>query len=92
MNVKIAKLITGETVIGILKDDFLDDVYLVMMMPKQNGEMQVQLAPYMMPFTDQGSCLANKFLVSTVDCPADFEKTYLQATSNIVIPQSNLII
>lgn len=91
----IAKLITGESVVGKYTDthrEFLDEVFNIMMMPTAQGEMGMNIVPYMMPFTDKGTPIDAKFIVTTIDAPEELQKVYLQATSGIIMPRTNSIL
>jgi hypothetical protein len=91
----IAKLITGETVVGKFTDSYketLEEVFNIMMMPTAQGEMGMNIVPYMMPFTDKGTPLDSKFIVTSMDAPEELQKVYLQATSGIILPKTNSIL
>lgn len=88
----IAKLTTGETVIGkeSIQNEYLHDVFLVMMHPNEMGSMGVTLVPYMVPFTDKGATIDVKHIVSTIECPAEFEASYIRATTGLIMPSNKL--
>lgn len=89
----IAKLITGEMVVGSfyhMEKEFLEDVYLIMMMPDGMGSMSMSLAPYMMPFDKYGCMLKSEHIVKDIPATKEVENAYIQATSNILVPSYKL--
>ena len=83
----IARLITGETVIGKLDGEYLRNVISIMMMPSGNGQMGITLVPYMMPFSDEEVDLDVKYIVYSSTANSDMEASYIKATTGLIIPK-----
>ncbi len=90
--VKFAKLVTGETVMGIYNDNtnYLEGVALIQMMPSADGAIQMAIVPYGFPFEEKisGKISADNILYEFEHVPEDLKSKYLQAKSNITISSS----
>ena len=95
-NMKFAKLVTGEMVMGTYneQEDKLEDVALIQVVPSSAG-IQIAIVPYGFPFEEKitGSIGMDKIVYEFKDVPSDIENKYIQAKSNITIssnmPESN---
>ncbi|HEX13968.1 MAG: hypothetical protein C0173_07095 [Desulfurella sp.] len=95
MEIKIVKIVTGETVIGTKVSDYLEDVALIQVIPSSGG-IQLAILPYGFPFEDKigGKIPLDKIVYEFKDVPDDIKNKYLEAKSDIKIsstmPGSNL--
>lgn len=88
-NTNIAKLITGEVVIGYFEDnneEFLRECYILILNPTEDGKSRLNLYPYMVPFTDKGSDIDSNAIICTVRVPEELEKKYFETISGILMP------
>ena len=85
-DIRIAKLVTGETVVGSYYDDnkeFLADVHVLTIdhtfVTYQQG---VHITPYMTPFSvDNGATIDVKHILCENTCPEEIRKEYIKITS-----------
>lgn len=95
MECKIAKLVTGELVVGYLvgfnNEYYLEDPYLVMTSPQKDGTLGIMLLPYMYPFGDNYPPLDSKHIIMVMDCPKEFENEYIKEKSGIEVPNKSII-
>ncbi len=95
MEIKIVKIVTGETVIGTKALDGLEDVALIQVIPASGG-IQIAILPYGFPFEEKigGKIASDKIVYEFKDIPEDIKNKYLEAKSDIKIsstlPNSNL--
>lgn len=95
MEIKIVKIVTGETVIGTKVLDCLEDVALIQIIPSSGG-IQLAILPYGFPFEEKisGKISLDKVVYEFSDVPEDIKSKYLEAKSDIKIsssmPGSNL--
>ncbi len=95
MEIKIVKIVTGETVIGTKVLDGLEDVALIQVIPSSGG-IQLAILPYGFPFEEKigGKIASDKIVYEFKDVPEDIKNKYLEAKSDIKIsstlPNSNL--
>lgn len=95
MEIKIVKIVTGETVIGTKVLDYLEDVALIQVIPS-SGSIQLAILPYGFPFEEKigGKISVDKIVYEFEDVPEDIKNKYLEAKSDIkissTIPGSNL--
>ncbi|PMP65241.1 hypothetical protein [Desulfurella multipotens] len=100
MEIKIVKIVTGETVIGTKVSDYLEDVALIQVIPSSGG-IQLAILPYGFPFEEKiggkkfgGKIPLDKIVYEFKDVPDDIKNKYLEAKSDIKIsstmPGSNL--
>jgi len=88
-NLIFAKVISGETVMGI-KDEaagVLKDVVMVQAMPTQAGSMQIAILPFGFPYEDEvrGEIKLDHILFEYKDVPGDLADKYVETKSNIKI-------
>ncbi len=88
-NIVFAKLVSGETIIGI-KDQaagVVKDVVLVQAMPSHTGALQIAIVPFGFPFEDEvrGEISLSHVIFEYKDCPADLANKYVETKSNIKI-------
>lgn len=95
MEIKIVKIVTGETVIGTKVLDYLEDVALIQIIPSSGG-IQLAILPYGFPFEEKisGKISFDKVVYEFTNVPEDIKNKYLEAKSDIKIsssmPGSNL--
>ncbi len=87
-NIKFAKLVTGETVIGTYNEqrNAIEDVALIQVIPASSG-IQIAIVPYGFPFEEKigGLIEMDKVVYEFENVPSDLENKYIQAKSNITI-------
>lgn len=88
-NIMFAKLVSGETIIGI-KDEaagVCKDVVLVQAMPTHTGSLQIAIVPFGFPFEDEvrGSVRLDHVVYEYKETPADLANKYVETKSNIRI-------
>ncbi|MCD8553975.1 hypothetical protein [Seleniivibrio sp.] len=88
-NIMFAKLVSGETIIGIKDEEagVCKDVVLVQAMPTHTGSLQIAIVPFGFPFEDEvrGSIRLDHVVYEYKDTPADLANKYVETKSNIKI-------
>ena len=86
-NLKMAKIVTGDTVIGIEDGDKLTDVVNVQAVPMGQSVIQIALLPFGFPYeeTIRGSIDMKHVLFEYEKLPEDLKNKYVEAKSNIKI-------
>ena len=92
-DVKFAKLISGDTVIGVYNGDEkkIQDVALVQAVPSQSGSgVQIMILPFGFPYENEiiGEIAEDKILYEYKKLPDELKSKYLQEKSNIKISSS----
>jgi hypothetical protein len=89
MEIKIVKIVTGETVIGTQVQDYLEDVALIQVIPSSGG-IQLAILPYGFPFEEKigGKISIDKIVYEFKNIPEDIKNKYLEAKSDIKISSS----
>lgn len=84
--IKIVKIVTGETVIGTKVFDNLEDVALIQVIPSSGG-VQLAILPYGFPFEEKisGKIPCDKIVYEFESVPEDIKNKYLEAKSDIKI-------
>lgn len=85
-DIKLVKMITGETVIGKFKEDKIEEPAIIQTVPAQQG-VQIMLLPYGYPFEQEmgGELSMQHVIYEYQKCPEDLKTKYLEATSNITL-------
>lgn len=83
----LAKLINGMFVIGRQDNDFIDQAYMVQVIPnpKIQGAMQVLIVSLFMPLSQDPATIIGKDILSTITCPKDLEDEYTRITTGLHI-------
>jgi hypothetical protein len=86
--IKVAKLISGEMVVGYYEGDtlFLKECFNIHIRQQETGGMSVSLLPYMLPFSQVGSDIDSEIIIAEQTAPEELEKMYLGTISGIIIP------
>ncbi|MDY6821024.1 MAG: hypothetical protein SVN78_05325 [Deferribacterota bacterium] len=93
-NVKLVKLISGDTVLGIFDEEEgkLKDIALVQAIPNAGSPSNLQIAilPFGFPYEDEigGEIDMDKILYEYRRIPEDLKNKYLEEKSNIRISSS----
>lgn len=89
MEIKIVKIVTGETVIGTKVNEVLEDVALIQIIPSSGG-IQLAILPYGFPFEEKisGKIPYDKVVYEFQTVPDDIKNKYLEAKSDIKISTS----
>lgn len=84
--IKLAKLVTGETVIGKNEDGNIKEPAIIQTVPTQQG-VQIMIVPYGYPFEPEmgGEISAEHIIYNYEKCPEELEKKYVEASSNLTI-------
>lgn len=84
--IKVAKLVTGEFVIGNMMDFNLTNVMIVRFsVDQRSGIITKNLIPYMSPLSDSvGKLITSDKIVAFDDAPQDIQLTYLQSMQEII--------
>ena len=89
-DVKFAKLISGDTVIGVYNSDEkkLEDVAIVQAVPSQGSSgVQIMILPFGFPYENEitGEISEDKILYEYKKIPDELKTKYLEEKSNIKI-------
>jgi hypothetical protein len=88
-NITFAKIISGETIMGIKDEEagVIKDIVMVQAMPTQTGSMQIAILPYGFPFEDEvrGEIKLDHVLFEYKEVPGDLTDKYIETKSNIKI-------
>jgi len=87
-DIRLVKLINGETVIGKWSDDgqTITDPAVLQTVPMQQG-VQMMLLPFGYPFEQEisGSISTKHVLYEYSKCPEELKTKYLEAASNLTL-------
>jgi hypothetical protein len=90
-DIKIYRLITGETVIGKDDGEEIKDAYMMRLVQKSETEVQTIMTPYFAPLSDKKVNIKLSSVLTSVEVNEEISQKYQQVTSNIIIPNSNSI-
>ena len=89
-DIKLARLFTGEMVVGKVSRDGLESCYLVQAVPQEgpNGStsFNVMVLPMFIPISKEGVNIANVSIVTSINAPDNLAQEYTRATSGLYIP------
>jgi len=90
-DIRLVKLVTGETVIGKFNDNKIEEPAIIQTVPTQQG-VQIMLLPYGYPFDQEmgGEILMEHAIFQFAKCPEDLQTKYLEATSNLTLATGGL--
>lgn len=85
-DIRLVKLVTGETVIGKFSENKIEEPAVIQTVPAQQG-VQIMLLPYGYPFDQEmrGELSMTHVIFEYKSCPEDLKTKYLEATSNITL-------
>ena len=89
----VAKLISGEMVIGYIEDqdtDYLRECFSIIVVDK-GGVFDFDIVPYLYPFEQDGSLISTLNILAATDAPEEIKSVYIQKTSGIIIPKGNIL-
>lgn len=91
-DIRLVKIVTGETVIGKFTEDKIEEPAIIQTVPAQQG-VQIMLLPYGYPFDqDMGGEISMKHVLFEYKaCPEDLKTKYLEATSNLTIASGSAL-
>ena len=90
MDVIVAKLISGEIVIGENKGEFIDNVGLLQIIPDMNGSMQIAILPYGFPLEEKFTAkISNKYIIYIYsEYDPKIKQEYLKVKTGLTIVDS----
>lgn len=85
-DVRLVKVVTGETVIGKFTEDKIEDPAIIQTIPTEQG-VQMMLLPYGYPFDQEmgGEISMEHVMFLYKSCPAELEKKYLETATNLTL-------
>lgn len=85
-DIKLAKLVTGETVIGKDEDGKIKEPAIIQTVPSQQG-VQIMILPYGYPFEQEmsGEIPGEHIIYNYEKCPEELKTKYIEAVSNLTI-------
>jgi hypothetical protein len=89
----LAKLVTGEFVIGKVddKDGLLLNVFTLLVSPGRNGTLDVSMLPYLAPFLSaRDVAVPMARVVTLTEAPAAMLAQYHRECSGLIVPPSDL--
>ena len=91
-NIKLVKLVSGETILANHEDGLYKDPVIVQTIPSPSGAIQLALLPYGFPFEQEisGSIDEKHALYSYEQMPEELKNKYVEAKSNIKIASGPL--
>lgn len=91
MEIVICKLITGEFIVGKLKETHISDCFAIIMLqdPSHQNQYRSVIVPLMAPFDDKPIKQINlNNVLSTIPAHEDIQRAYVKLTSGIDIISS----
>lgn len=90
--IKLAKLVTGETVIGKNEEGKIKEPAIIQTVPGQQG-VQIMLVPYGYPFeSEMGGEISTEHIIYTYEkCPQELENKYVEAASNLTMASASAL-
>jgi len=91
MEIIIAKLISGDIVVGKRNGDYIDCCVGLRVIQKSPSQIETHLMPMLHPFSDEFINVEIKNVIYYAPTNKELSDQYIQATSNIIIsPKTNL--
>lgn len=87
MDVKLCRVITGETIIGQLEGENIIKCCLIRIVPGQDGNVQTIITPYFAPISNEFVTIDEANLVVTTDPVKELTDKYREIVSGISIVQ-----
>lgn len=89
-NIKLVKIVSGETVLGEYSEEGLKDIAIVQVVPTQTGEMQMMIIPFGFPFDEKPTGLIKEehIIYHFENVPEEIIEKYIESKSNIKIKKN----
>lgn len=88
MEIKLAKLISGEILIGKYDRPGLAEAYLVQAVPQNNNSFNVLILPLFMPISKDAVNISADKIITMIDAPDNIKNEYTRLTTGLVMPSS----
>ena len=83
-NVKLAKLVSGEVIVGSEGADVLEKCLLLQAMPVEGNQIRMGISPFLAPYSRDDANINKMFCMTMIDADAELTAQYQQITSGIV--------
>jgi len=83
-DIKVAKLVSAEVIVGKEVDGVLENCLLLQAMPVEGNQIRMGISPYLAPYSREEAAIDMSFCICIHDADAELIAQYQQITSGIV--------